>query len=60
MKLRIKIKQHGQKEKVVETPLAITNTPLETLRKVWEVEQILNGLPGANLRVHMDVEEDKL
>ena len=56
MKLTIVIKQPGRNPRVITTPLTSDTALLETLRKLWEVEQTLNSLPGADLRVHVSVE----
>ena len=59
MILTISIKQTGKKDKIITTPLQdISTAPLDTLRKVWEVEQLLNSLPGTNIRVHVHVSEE--
>jgi hypothetical protein len=61
MTLKITIQQPHKKPKTVNTPLTIgiggeTGPGLLTvMRKLWEVEQILNSLPGADLKVSVDV-----
>ena len=57
MKLTIQINQRGKKVKTLETKLS-DNTSLETLRKIWEAETNLNGIPSSDLRFHFNVVED--
>jgi len=58
MNLTITFHQHGKKSKSVSTPTA--ELSLQDLRKLWEVEQVLNSIPGANLRVHITEEETEM
>ena len=57
MKFTITINQRGKKIKTIETKLS-DQTSLETLRKIWEAEVNLNGIPGSDLRFHFNVEDD--
>lgn len=56
MKLIITIMQRGKKVKTIESQLAPTTT-LETVRKIWEAEVLLNSIPS-DLRFHFKVEEN--
>ena len=56
MKLIITIKQVGLKVKSIETDLS-SGVTMDVLKKLWETEQFLNNLPGANLRIRIDVTE---
>lgn len=55
MKLTITLLQRGKKGKTVVTK--VDELTLEQLRGLWVAEQTLNGIPGADLRVHVSVEE---
>lgn len=57
MKLIITINQKGHRSKSVST--RIQDLSLETCGKLWEAEQTLNTIPGANLRVHISIEEEE-
>lgn len=55
MKLKIELSQVGSRTKSIETEIS-EQTTMVTLKKLWEIEQFLNNLQGANLRVHINVE----
>lgn len=55
MTLTLTIKQHGKKPKIATTHVA--DLHLDDLRKILAAEQTLNAIPGADLRVHLEVSE---
>lgn len=54
MKLIITVKQPGHKTRVITTEF-MDNPPMSLVRSLWEVEKILNDVPGSDLRFHIDV-----
>ena len=56
MTLKITVQQPHKKPKTITTELLPGNGLLITLRKLWEVEQILNSLPGADLKVTVEIQ----
>jgi len=56
MIITIRITQQGHKPKTVTTPVS-PNLTMAQIKLLWETEQLLNNLPGANLRVHIDIHE---
>lgn len=58
MRFVITINQRGKKVKTIETKLD-DRTSMETIRKIWEAEMNLNGIPGSDLRFHFNIEDDK-
>jgi hypothetical protein len=55
MTLTITLLRHGKRPKSVST--AVGDLPLSVLNQLWEAEQLLNSIPGVNLRVHIEVSE---
>lgn len=58
MQLSITLIQHGKKQKKITTTLDERSFTFQMTRKLLEIEQFLNSLPGANLRVHVHITDD--
>jgi hypothetical protein len=59
VKLVITVLQaHKHKPRVITSTIS-EHLPLSTMRKVFEMEQALNTLPGSDLRWHFNLTEDE-
>lgn len=56
MQLTLTITQSGKKVKTITTPIA--SLTFELVRRMLLAQEILNSIPGANLRVHIAVTEN--